>query len=34
MTARRILLVEDEAIVAQNIKDRLEGSGYAVAGVC
>ncbi len=33
MTPARILVVEDEGIVAQEIKSRLEKSGYSVCGV-
>lgn len=34
MQERRILVVEDEAIVALDIKSRLKRMGYAVAGIC
>ncbi len=30
----KILLVEDEALIAQNIKMQLEDVGYTIAGVC
>jgi PAS domain S-box-containing protein len=33
MTKARILVVEDESIVALDIKQRLEGMGYAVVGI-
>ena len=33
MAGERILVVEDEAIVAQDIKARLEGLGYDVTGI-
>jgi len=33
MAATRILIVEDEAVVAMDIQDRLEGLGYRVPGV-
>jgi AmiR/NasT family two-component response regulator len=33
MTQATILIVEDEGIVAQEIKSRLEKSGYAICGV-
>jgi two-component system, response regulator PdtaR len=33
MTKPRILVVEDEAIVAQNIRESLHDFGYQVAGV-
>jgi diguanylate cyclase (GGDEF)-like protein len=31
-TKKRILIVEDEALIAMELKDRLEGLGYAVCG--
>ncbi|GFK95009.1 Cyclic di-GMP phosphodiesterase response regulator RpfG [Fundidesulfovibrio magnetotacticus] len=34
MSARKILVVEDEAIVALDIKSRLKRMGYEVAGSC
>jgi PAS domain S-box-containing protein len=33
MTHARILIVEDESIIARDIQDRLEGMEYAVAGI-
>lgn len=29
-----ILIIEDEALIAQNIKMQLESFGYSIAGVC
>lgn len=33
MAGERILIVEDESIVALDIRDRLEGLGYVVVGI-